>query len=55
MAVIRPSRLPGTILWEEAVPRFAMLARSQMLTNDPALVTYEMSVSSIKLCIVTQL
>ena len=54
LAAIRPRRLPGTIVWEEAVHRFAMMARSQMLTNDPALVTYDMSVSSIELYIISK-
>ena len=51
IAAIQPSRLPGTIIWEEAVHRFAIMARSQMLTNDPALVTYEMSVSILRLVV----
>ena len=46
-AVIQPSRLPGTIIWEDAVHRFASMARAQMLTNNPSLVTYEMSVSTL--------
>ena len=48
VAAIQPSRLPGTIIWEEAVHRFANMARTQMLANDPALVTYEMSVSTLR-------
>ena len=45
IGIIQPSRMPGSLLYEEAVHLFAARARAQMSTNDPALVTYDMAVS----------
>ena len=45
IGLIQPSRMPGSMLFEEAVHFFATRARAQMSTADPALVTYDMAVS----------
>ena len=45
LALIQPSYLPGTELFEEAIYWFAHRARLQMASEEPALVTYQMAVS----------
>ena len=47
LALIRPSYMPGTDVYEEAVLWFAARARTQMATVESALITYDMAVSII--------
>ena len=44
LSIIRPSRYPGSLIWEEAIVSFTWLAQAQQNTVDPALITLEMSV-----------
>ena len=45
LAIIQPSRFPGSLLWEEAIVCFSWMAQAQQATDDPSLITVEMSVS----------
>ena len=47
LALIQPSYMPGTDVYEEAVLFFAARARTQMATVESALITYDMAVSII--------
>jgi len=47
LELIQPSRMPGTVIFEEAVIFFAARARAQMSTDDPSLITNDMAVSNL--------